>query len=115
MAKTWLHKVLCSLAATAADADATALCCQGANAPLSGLLALLAALHQLKATAAATAGAAGSGGQPLFSSYSKRLVFLALAGEPWGYMGSRRLLYEAASGSNATAGLDLSLVEAVSG
>lgn len=47
------------------------------------------------------------------SSYSKRIVFMALAGEPWGYMGSRRLLWEAASGSNSTAGLNMSLVEQV--
>lgn len=76
---------------------------QGANAPLSGLVAMLGALHALKAAPAAAA-----------ASYSKRVVFLALAGEPWAYMGSRRLLYEAASGSNATAGLDLDLVEQVS-
>jgi nicastrin len=76
---------------------------QGANAPLSGLVAMLAALHALSSAAPAT------------DTFSKQLVFLALAGEPWGYMGSRRLLYEAASGSNATAGLDLSLVEQVGG
>lgn len=66
---------------------------------------MLAALQQLKAAAAAGGGSS--------SSYSSRLVFLALAGEQWGYMGSRRLLYEAATGSNATAGLDVSLVEQV--
>jgi hypothetical protein len=63
---------------------------------------MLGALHALKAAAGAPS-----------SSYSKRIVFLALAGEPWSYMGSRRLLYEAATGSNATVGLDLSLVEKV--
>ncbi|KAF8060585.1 zinc finger CCCH domain-containing protein 40 [Scenedesmus sp. PABB004] len=72
---------------------------QGADAPLSGLVALLGALQVLR-------GAAGAG-------YTRRVVFLALAGEPWGYMGSRRLLWEASQGSNATAGLDLALVEQV--
>lgn len=61
---------------------------------------MLGTMHVLKAAAAA-------------SSYSKRVVFLVLAGEPWGYMGSRRLLYEAAAGSNATEGLNLELVEKV--
>lgn len=74
---------------------------QGANAPLSGLVAVLGALHALKAAV------------PASSSFTKRIMFLLLAGEPWAYMGSRRLLYEASTGSNATAGLDLSLVEKV--
>jgi nicastrin len=68
---------------------------------------MLGALHALKSAGAASSSSSSS------SSYSKRIVFLALAGEPWGYMGSRRLLYEAATGSNATAGLDLTLVEKV--
>lgn len=67
---------------------------------------MLGALSVLHSSLKITSGAA--------SSYNKRLVFLALAGEPWGYMGSRRLLYEAADGSNNTAGLDLSLIEKVS-
>jgi hypothetical protein len=62
---------------------------------------MLGALHALKSAPTAS------------SSYSKRIVFLGLAGEPWAYMGSRRLLYEASTGSNATAGLDLNLVEKV--
>jgi nicastrin len=69
---------------------------------------MLVALHALHVSATSSSGSAG------FSSYSKRVVFMALAGEPWGYMGSRRLLYEAASGSNSTAGLNMSLVEQVS-
>ena len=28
------------------------------------------------------------------ATYSKRLVLTALLGEPWGYMGSKRLLWE---------------------
>ncbi|KAF6250532.1 Nicastrin-domain-containing protein [Scenedesmus sp. NREL 46B-D3] len=81
---------------------------QGADAPLSGLIAMLAALQALHRSATSSSG--GSAG---FSGYSKRLVFMALAGEPWGYMGSRRLLFEAATGSNSTAGLNMSLVEQV--
>jgi nicastrin len=73
---------------------------------------MLTALHALHASATSSSSGGGSAG---FSSYSKRIVFMALAGEPWGYMGSRRLLYEAASGSNNTAGLNMSLVEQVGG
>lgn len=80
--------------------------CQGADAPLSGLVAMLAALRVLRNAAAASGGA---------ERYAKRIVFLALAGEAWGYMGSRRLLYDADSGSNSTQGLRMQLVEQVSG
>jgi nicastrin len=80
---------------------------QGADGPLSGLIAMLTALHALLSSATSSSSSSSS-------SYSKRIVLLALAGEPWGYMGSRRLLFEAASGSNNTAGLNMSLVEQVS-
>eukprot|EP00879_Flechtneria_rotunda_P021871 GHRR01023066.1.p1 GENE.GHRR01023066.1~~GHRR01023066.1.p1 ORF type:complete len:604 (+),score=189.04 GHRR01023066.1:381-2192(+) len=73
---------------------------QGADASLSSLMVLLAALNILQGTNAA-------------ASYTKRVVFLALAGETWDYMGSRRLLYEASLGSNSTAGVDMSLIEQV--
>jgi nicastrin len=79
---------------------------QGANAPLSGLITLLAALKLLRWSADAA-------GVDMGVRYSRRIVLMALAGEPWGYMGSRRLLWEAASGSNATAGLDVALIEQV--
>mmetsp|Transcript_423 Transcript_423/g.1083 ORF Transcript_423/g.1083 Transcript_423/m.1083 type:complete len:756 (+) Transcript_423:101-2368(+) len=54
---------------------------QAADSPLSGLLAMLMSMHILK-------GAGAS------SMYTRQLVFVGLAGEPWGYMGSRRLLWD---------------------
>lgn len=65
---------------------------------------MLAALRVLRSAASASGGA---------DRYAKRIVFLALAGEGWGYMGSRRLLYDADSGSNSTTGLQMELVEQV--
>lgn len=64
----------------------------GADAPVSGLIAMLAAA-QLLGSANASAALAGAGGR-----YRRRLVFAAMAGEPWGLMGSKRLLWELASG-----------------
>ena len=43
----------------------------------------------------------------------RRVVFLALAGEAWDFTGSRRLLWEMHRGSDATAGLDLDLIDQV--
>ncbi len=67
---------------------------QGAEAPLSGLLAMLAAAKAL--------GAAQDS-----SGYRRRLVFAAMAGDAWGAMGTRRLLWELQLGSATTAGLNL--------
>ena len=75
-------------------------CVQGADAPISGLIAMLAAAEIL-------------GNSSQASSYEKRVVFLALAGEPWGYMGSKRFLWELHTGENSTAGLTLEAVELV--
>lgn len=47
------------------------------------------------------------------NTLQRRIVFLALAGDSWDYMGSRRLLWEMRRGSNATAGLDLNLIDQV--
>lgn len=47
--------------------------------------------------------------------YSRRLVFLALVGEPWDYMGSRRLLWEIKNGSVTVAGLDPAKIDQVGG
>lgn len=68
---------------------------------------MLAAVDLL-ANASAAAVAAG---KPF--AYRRRLAFAALAGEPWGYMGSKRLLWEAASGENSTEGLALERVSQV--
>lgn len=63
----------------------------GADSRLSGLLALLTAIHLLHE--------AGP-----FSDFPNRLVFTALTGEPWDYMGSRRLLWELGKGAEFTKG-----------
>lgn len=53
------------------------------------------------------------GGSPGTLFQQRQLVFLALAGEPWGYMGSRRLLWELSQGSPTVAGLNWQLVDQV--
>jgi nicastrin len=78
------------------------LAAQGADAPLSGLLAMLAAVHLLDQA-------------QQWGFYSRRLVFLALVGEPWDYMGSRRLLWEIKNGSVTVAGLDPAKIDQVGG
>ena len=75
---------------------------QGAEAPLSGLVAMLAAADALGRAASASS-----------TPYSRRLVFAALAGEAWDFMGSRRLLWELHAGSDATAGLSLDAIDQV--
>lgn len=47
------------------------------------------------------------------ASFKRRLVFMALAGEPWQGMGSKRLLWELSQGQNSTRGLELSRVDQV--
>ena len=47
------------------------------------------------------------------TTYSKRLVLTALMGEPWGYMGSKRLLWEMNSQADTTTGLLLDDIEQV--
>ena len=73
---------------------------QGAEAPLSGLIALLAAAEIL-------------GNSTLAPGYKRRLVFAAFAGEPWGYMGSKRFLWELHSRENSTHPLSLEAVDQV--
>lgn len=65
----------------------------GADAPVSGLIAMLAAAEVLgHPNATAALAAAGQ-------RYRRRLVFAALGGEPWGLMGSKRLLWELSGGA----------------
>ncbi|CAL8470795.1 g10337 [Coccomyxa elongata] len=71
---------------------------KGADAPLSGLVAMLAAAEAL-------------GNSSYADVYRKRIVFAAFSGEPWGYMGSKRFLWELHSGENSTRGLSLNQIE----
>eukprot|EP00884_Botryococcus_braunii_P020474 jgi/Botrbrau1/710/Bobra.160_2s0033.1 len=73
---------------------------KGADNPMSGLISMLAAAEIL-----------GNSSDAKF--FRRRLVFVALAGEPWGYMGSKRLLWELQQGLPSTQGLSLSLIDQV--
>ena len=75
-------------------------CCQGAEAPISGLVALLAAAEIL-----------GNGTSA--AAWHRRIMFAAFAGEPWGYMGSKRFLWELHTTENSTKGLRLADIEQV--
>ena len=77
-------------------------CSQGANNPLSGLIAMILAARVLQQQQSASG---------LFSN--RQLVFVALAGEGWGYMGSKRLLWELSQGSPAVDGLKLDMIDQV--
>jgi len=70
---------------------------------------MLAAMSILSNASAAAANAA-----PARDYYAARqIVFVALAGEPWGYMGSRAFLWELERGGATVQGLDLALVDQV--
>jgi len=74
---------------------------QAVDSPLSGLVAMLGAMQIL-------------GDSKLTQTYTRQLVFTALAGEPWGYMGSKRLLWDLASGGTVyTSGLNLDDIDQV--
>lgn len=49
----------------------------------------------------------------LRAAADRQVVFLALAGEPWGYMGSKSFLWELERRGAAVAGLDLGLIDRV--
>ncbi len=67
---------------------------------MSGLIAMLAAAEIL-------------GNSSHVQGYERRLVFAALAGEPWGYMGSKRFLWELHRGESSTQPLSLLAVDQV--
>ena len=67
---------------------------------MSGLIAMLAAAEIL-------------GNSTHSQGYERRLVFAALAGEPWGYMGSKRFLWELHRGDNSTKPLSLLAIDQV--
>lgn len=60
---------------------------QGADAPMSGLIALLVAARLLS-----------TGGHA--ESYARHIVFTTLVGEPWDYMGSRKFLWDLTTGAS---------------
>lgn len=71
----------------------------GAGA-LSGLVALLAAAEALGNATRSFSSSSPSSSSPVSNSTSPapfpgRILFVALAAEPWGFLGSRRLLWEA--------------------
>ena len=49
------------------------------------------------------------------ATYTRQIVFLALTGEPWDYMGSRRLMWEINNNATSVSGLDLSRIDQVWG
>ncbi|KAJ6766695.1 NICASTRIN [Salix purpurea] len=72
----------------------------GAESPISGLIALLAAVDSLSRVNG-------------LDDLSKQLVFSVFTGEAWGYLGSRRFLFELDLQSEAVSGLNSSLFETV--
>ncbi|KAI5591315.1 hypothetical protein BDE02_04G070700 [Populus trichocarpa] len=72
----------------------------GAESPISGLIALLAAVDSLSHVNG-------------LDDLGKQLVFSVFTGEAWGYLGSRRFLFELDLQSEAVNGLNSSLIETV--
>ncbi|CAK7338948.1 unnamed protein product [Dovyalis caffra] len=72
----------------------------GAESPISGLISLLAAVDSLSHVNG-------------LDDFGKQLVFSVFTGEAWGYLGSRRFLFELDLQSDAVNGLNSSLIETV--
>ena len=75
---------------------------QGAESAMGSLITLLAVADILGNNTAAVA------------TYSKRLVLTALMGEPWGFMGSKRMLWEMYNKADSTSGLDVGNIDQAS-
>ncbi|KAG0450445.1 hypothetical protein HPP92_026765 [Vanilla planifolia] len=72
----------------------------GADSPMSGLIALLAAVDALSHVND-------------LSELRKQLVFAAFTGEAWGYLGSRRFLFELDMGTDSVKNLKSEMIEQV--
>lgn len=66
---------------------------------MSGLITMLAAAELL--------------GSQQQLRHKRRIVFAAFAGEGWGYMGSKRFLWDLSTDANSTEGLDFAAIEQV--
>ena len=77
----------------------------GADAPLSGLITMLAAARTLGSF---YKNKLSSGNLKKSGIFRKHIVFAGLMGEPWGNMGSRRLLWELYSNSSHLTGFNIS-------
>ena len=75
---------------------------EAADSPLSGLIAMLVAAQVLGNNTSSS-----SSTQAVRRQYKKRIAFLALMGEPWDFMGSRRVLWGIEQGSAAVQDLGL--------
>ncbi|KAJ3699369.1 hypothetical protein LUZ61_003074 [Rhynchospora tenuis] len=72
----------------------------GADSPISGLIALLTAVDALSHV-------------NHLKNLKKQLIFAALTGEAWGYLGSRKFLQELDLGSDSVQGLSSSMIEQI--
>ena len=73
---------------------------QGADTPLSGLVVMLAAAEVLA-------------NHTRQKNMTRRVAFASLAGEPWGFMGSKRLLWDLHQKSGSVNGLTLDSIDQV--
>ncbi|CAI5482479.1 unnamed protein product [Closterium sp. Yama58-4] len=76
----------------------------GAESPISGLICLLAAADAIASLLR----------KPSVPDLPKQLVFLALNGERWGYLGSRRLLFELEKWSKGEEGVGRDVLQGLS-